>query len=57
MKRRDLIRKLEQAGYERVRNSKHIIYKKDGARSVQVPHKSEVSEETAKSILRLAGLK
>ena len=57
MKRRDLIRKLEKAGYRRDRKSDHIIYEKEGCRSVQVPHKREVNEITAKSILRQAGLK
>ena len=57
MKRRDLIKKLEKAGYVRVRNSRHIIYKKEGSRPVQVPHEREINENTAKSILKDAGLK
>ena len=57
MKRRDLIKKLEKAGYKRERNSDHIIYEKEGSRPVQVPHKREINENTARAILRDAGLK
>ena len=57
MKKRDLIKELEKAGYRRDRNSDHIVYEKDGCRSVQVPHKREVNEYTAKAILREAGLR
>ena len=56
MKQRDLIRKLEKAGYKRERNSDHIIYEKEGYRPVQVPHKREINENTAKAILKIAGL-
>ena len=57
MKRRDLIKKLEQGGCKRDRNSKHIIYENTpSGRPVQVPHKREINEFTAKQILKDAGL-
>ena len=58
MKRRDLIKKLEAAGYKIDRdNGNHIIYEKEGSRPVQVPRHREINENTAKAILRAAGLK
>ena len=56
MKRRDLIKKLEQGGYRLDRNSKHKSYEKPGHRPVQVPHSREVDENTARRILKDAGL-
>ena len=56
MKRRDLIRKLRAAGYKKDRDRDHTIYEKKGCRPVQVPNHREINEETAKSILRAAGL-
>lgn len=62
MKRRDLIKKLESAGWYLVRHgSEHDIYKHNnpvGDRNlVQVPRHREINEITAKQILRDAGLK
>jgi len=58
MKRRDLIKKLEAAGYCEVRNDGgHAIYEKSGSRSVQVPNHREINENTANAILKIAELK
>lgn len=57
MKRRDLIKKLEAAGYKLDRDGDHSIYEKDGYRPVQVPKHREINEYTAKQILKAAGLK
>ncbi len=55
MKRRDLIKKLEAAGYQLVReDGDHSIYQKKGRRSVQVPRHREINEYTAKAILKMA---
>ena len=57
MKRRDLIRRLEAAGFRAVRDSgDHTIYRKEGSRSVQVPRHRELNERTAQGILKDAGL-
>ena len=57
MKRRDLVKKLEAAGYTLIRTGDHAIYEKNGQRPVQVPNHRELNEETAKTILRVAGVK
>ncbi|MCI8525293.1 MAG: addiction module toxin, HicA family [Oscillospiraceae bacterium] len=58
MKRRDLVRRLETAGYKVARdNGNHTIYAKPGCRSVQVPRHREINENTADAILKAAGLK
>lgn len=58
MKRRDLIKKLEAAGYRIDRDDgNHTIYEKKNAYPVQVPRHREINENTAKSILKAAGLK
>ncbi len=57
MKRRDLIKKLESAGYKIDRNGDHTIYEKSGSRPVQVPRHREINENTANAILKAAGLK
>lgn len=58
MKRRDLIKKLESAGYSIARDDgDHTIYAKAGNRPVQVPRHREINENTAKAILKAAGLK
>lgn len=57
MKRRDLVKQLENAGYHEDRNNGgHAIYEKKGCRPVQVPNHREINENTAKAILRAAGL-
>ena len=58
MKRRDLIKELTAAGYKEDRNDGgHAIYEKAGSRPVQVPNHREISENTANSIRKAAGLK
>ncbi len=58
MKRRDLVKKLESAGYVIDRDDgNHTIYEKKGMRPVQVPRHREINENTANSILKAAGLK
>lgn len=57
MKQRDLIKKLESAGYRRDRNDGgHEIYECKNRRPVQVPNHREINENTAKAILKAAGL-
>lgn len=57
MKQRDLIKKLKVAGYKVKRNDGgHTIYEKEGGRPVQVPRHREINENTAKAILKAAGL-
>ena len=52
MKRRDLVKKLEAAGYKIDRDDgNHTIYEKYGSRPVQVPRHREINENTARSIL------
>ncbi|GHU70895.1 hypothetical protein FACS189450_06040 [Spirochaetia bacterium] len=57
MKKLDLVRLLEEAGFQLARTEGHEIYKKKGARSVSVPHHTEINEYTAATILKDAGLK
>ena len=58
MKRRDLIKKLEAHGFQKVRNDgKHTIYKAPDKRIIQVPKHREINENTARQILKDAGLK
>lgn len=58
MKRRDLIRRLEDAGYQKVRDEgDHTIYRKPNARPIAIPRHRELNENTAKTILRTAGLR
>jgi len=56
VKRKDLIRKLEAAGYHLDRTGDHAIYEKPGSRPVQVPNHREINEYTAKFILKTAGI-
>lgn len=57
MKRRDLIKRLEQNGCFLKRNgSNHDIYT-DGNRMVVVPRHSEINERLAQDIIRKLGLK
>ena len=58
MKRRDLIKALEQAGYTVLRDTgNHTVYHKPGQRRIEIPRHKEVNELTARQILRDAGLK
>ena len=57
MKRRDLIKILEANGFRKIRNDgKHTIYKAENKRAVQVPRHREINENTAKQILKDAGI-
>jgi len=57
MKRRDLIKKLKIAGYSiQDRTGDHAIFEKPGCRPVQVPNHREINENTAKAILKTAGI-
>ena len=52
MKRRDLIKELEDGGFRFLRdNGDHTVYTKPGHRRVEVPKHREVNENTAKTIL------
>jgi len=58
VKRRDLVKKLNAAGYHENRNDGgHAIFEKQGCRPVQVPNHREVKEVLARKILRDAGIK
>lgn len=58
MKRRDLIKQLETNGFRLIRDDgDHSIYKAQGKRPVQVPRHKEINENTARQILKDAGLK
>ena len=64
MKRTDLIRKLEAAGYHWVREGDHTTMYKPGVPKdtpplrgmIQVPRHKEINEITAKEILKQAGI-
>ena len=56
MKRRDLIKKLEDAGFRfKEHGGNHDTYKR-GSDTEQVPRHAEINEITAKKILRKWGL-
>ncbi len=56
MKRRDLVKRLEAAGYRMVRDDgNHTIYAKAGSAPIPVPRHREINENLAKAILRAAG--
>lgn len=58
MKRRDLVRRLENAGYRVVRDEgDHTVYQKPNAQPIAIPRHREINENTAKTILRMAGLR
>lgn len=56
LKQRDLIKRLTEAGFKKIRTESHITFRKDGVATVQVPKHKEINENTAKSILKAAGL-
>ncbi len=57
MKKRDLIKKLEKAGFKLDRHgSNHDVYKR-GADEEPVPRHNEIDESLAKHIIRKWGLK
>lgn len=58
MKTRDLIKKLEKAGFRFDRHgSKHDIYTRSEDEEESVPRHKEMNEITAKEILKRWGLK
>ena len=57
MKRRDLVKKLTDAGYRLDRTGDHAIYEKEGSRPIQVPNHREIKEKLVSRILKDAGLK
>lgn len=57
MKRRELVKTLTDNGYELYRHgSNHDIYRK-GKIKIAVPRHTEIIEDTARDILKEAGLK
>ena len=64
MKRRDLIRKLQDAGYRWAREGDHTTMYKPGVPKdqpplrglIQIPHHTEINEITAAAILKQAGI-
>ena len=58
MKRRDLIRKLEEAGFKLKRQGKeNDIFERGEDESETVPRHRDINEITAKGILRKWGIK
>jgi len=58
MKRRDLIRKLEDAGFKLKRHgNEHDIFERGENEFETVPRHREINEITAKGILRKWGIK
>ena len=55
MKHRDLVKRLKAAGYRL--EGDHTIYSKPGAQPIAVPRHREINENTARTILRTAGLR
>ena len=56
MKRTDLVRKLDEAGYKFFSHGgNHDLFKK-GKQMITVPRHREINEITAKEILKKAGL-
>jgi mRNA interferase HicA len=55
VKRRDIVKALEEAGYKLLREgAEHTVYSKPGKPMEQVPRHREVNENTAREILRRA---
>ena len=49
MKRRDIIKQLESAGYSKCRDDgDHTVYAKENCRPISVPRHREVNENTSK---------
>lgn len=56
MKRRDLIKKLEKAGFEFERNGgSHDVYRR-GNEEEMIPRHREINEKLARAILKRRGL-
>ena len=57
MKRRDLIKLLEENGFRLIRaGGSHDIYYKDGVRPQPIPRHTVIKKGTAKAIIRRLGL-
>lgn len=57
MKQRDLIKQLKKAGFYLLREGgNHKVYT-NGKKTLAVPRHNEINEETAKGILKQAGVK
>jgi mRNA interferase HicA len=58
VKHRDLVKILKDSGFQKIRdNGDHEIDKAKNKRLVQAPRPKEISENTARQILKDAGLK
>jgi predicted RNA binding protein YcfA (HicA-like mRNA interferase family) len=56
MKKKLIVSLLKKAGYQESHGAKHDIFKKDGDPPITVPRHTEISERTAKTILKQAGI-
>ena len=57
MKRRDVLKKLLDAGFSIIRDDgSHTNLWKPGSRVIQVPRHREINENTARQLLKDAGL-
>ena len=57
MKRRDVVKKLEEAGWEITHGGSHdLAIHPDKPGKIPIPRHSEINEYTAKRILRDAGI-
>jgi len=57
MKRRDIIKKLEEVGYSVLRDKgDHMVLYKKGKPLASIPRHKEINENTAKTILKQAGI-
>ena len=57
MKRRDIIRKLEQAGFEMKEGGNHTKVYKDGAYVSAISRQREIAETVVRAIERQTGVK
>jgi predicted RNA binding protein YcfA (HicA-like mRNA interferase family) len=56
MKKSLIVRLLKKAGYEEFHGSKHDVFKKNGCPPIIVPRHTEISEGTARKILKQASI-
>jgi len=58
MKRRDLIKKLQKAGWQIIEGANHslAIHPNDSGIKLSIPRHNEINEYTARGILKDAGL-
>ncbi len=58
MKRRDIVKILEEAGFALERDvGDHTIYEKPGIPPIQVPRHREINDNTVRNIVKVTGLK